>query len=287
MPSIRGSVKVTVSTHAPLRQRGERCNALAKVRVMACFNPRPASSARRTSLRWIAAAGRSFNPRPASSARRTLRPRRRHRPKEFQPTPRFVSEANPQSPHADRIRDRFNPRPASSARRTDLAEELAKPDCFNPRPASSARRTTRVEQQRPLGDVSTHAPLRQRGERGEGSAAVRESFQPTPRFVSEANGRAEVRAPGSFNPRPASSARRTPVGRTGKRHRWFQPTPRFVSEANPGLARNPQRRSFNPRPASSARRTMSRPCIIRSSHCFNPRPASSARRTIDVPAISD
>ena len=179
-----------VSTHAPLRQRGERSAAMASRIVLTRFNPRPASSARRTVPdRAIRVKVARFNPRPASSARRTIRRRHAVGMIEFQPTPRFVSEAN-----------------------------------------GLGGLTERAER------VSTHAPLRQRGERRPQPTAHPPPFQPTPRFVSEANRppRTARRAWNRFNPRPASSARRT--CRSSSELLGFM--------------------GFNPRPASSARRTI-------------------------------
>ena len=111
----------------------------------------------------------------------------------------------------------FNPRPASSARRTGLSSRVPSTiGGFNPRPASSARRTRGLTIVHLPYRVSTHAPLRQRGEpcRSSSLAASNAGFQPTPRFVSEANANPHTawEADQGFNPRPASSARRTHRG---------------------------------------------------------------------------
>ena len=202
----------------------------------------------------------------------------------FQPTPRFVSGANQRS---DRVHDG-----------TDL--------------------------------VSTHAPLRQRGEQADDLSWLPFMvFQPTPRFVSGANmfDRRGIRRDRGFNPRPASSAGRTVMGKSlfqayevsthaplrqrGERFtivpsfstERFQPTPRFVSGANPRILADmvgqgvsthaPLRQrgelehlggcrrvvGFNPRPASSAGRTGGTGKQLIQCTCFNPRPASSAGRT--------
>ena len=157
-----------VSTHAPLRQRGEQVRAVTS-NPRTRFQPTPRFVSEANGRRHASVAqGLSFNPRPASSARRTPRPPRRLAP-----------------------RTRFNPRPASSARRTGQAvgrdgqaavsthaplrqrgeREAATyfrwtVNCFNPRPASSARRTRRESGEDHRVRVSTHAPLRQRGEQG-------------------------------------------------------------------------------------------------------------------------
>ena len=84
----------------------------------------------------------------------------------FQPTPRFVSEAN-----SGRI------------------PKTAETEWFQPTPrfVSEANQVQRGVAQSPSG-VSTHAPLRQRGEPVTfAPEAEISSFQPTPRFVSEAN----------------------------------------------------------------------------------------------------
>ena len=200
---------VRVSTHAPLHQRGEPVDqpvAVQRHRVST-------HAARRTVSPCMKSVDTSsFNPRPASSARRTfigfdeltefkvsthapLHQRGEHLVKKwigsghlFQPTPRFISEANKQG----------SGRSMSSS-------------CFNPRPASSARRTSTSDATTAVEDVSTHAPLHQRGERDPCSYKTPDIlFQPTPRFISEANA-ANDQSPAKVE---------------------FQPTPRFISEAN-------------------------------------------------------
>ena len=116
--------------------------------------------------------------------------RRASRSTGFQPTPRFVSEANDAERSGRAVLVGFNPRPASSARRTVPSSGVAS-GC---------------------GEVSTHAPLRQRGEPCKPCWPIKgDRFQPTPRFVSEANPK---------------------KGPTITLMSLFQPTPRFVSEAN-------------------------------------------------------
>ena len=205
----------TVSTHAPLRQRGE-------------LGIRSRSG-------WLLSV----------STHAPLRQRGEHGPIHshalrvlFQPTPRFVSEANPPPPPP-------NPVTGFVSTHAPLRQrgELQPGHLVNPHRA-----------------VSTHAPLRQRGELSSDLEQLPlAGFQPTPRFVSEANPCAPPRLRGScrFNPRPASSARRTASVVCGpSRDRAFQPTPRFVSEANgPRGKIESFHNGFNPRPASSARRT--------------------------------
>ena len=61
-----------VSTHAPLRQRGELSAFDDQYADNYRFNPRPASSAGRTSSSvGVGGVLSGFNPRPASSAGRT------------------------------------------------------------------------------------------------------------------------------------------------------------------------------------------------------------------------
>ena len=191
-----------------------------------------------------------------------MKPLRFPRPLLFQPTPRFVSEANGATYADCRVCNGFNPRPASSARRTGDTRVVAV-----------------VE------DVSTHAPLRQRGEHDEEAfvVGIRE-FQPTPRFVSEANHvsmvdlrklavstHAPLRQRGELQTR-SGRRRKTvsthaPLRQRGERAAFFarsavtsvsthaplrqrgehpnpvrqtpqnqfQPTPRFVSEANTSM----------------------------------------------------
>ena len=200
-----------VSTHPPLRQRGEP-SAPGDPIEASCFNPPPASSARGTRLRL---------PRPE------LAP--------FQPTPRFVSEGN-----------------RRGGRRSGLS-------CFNPPPASSARGTRMsAGPAEPVVVVSTHPPLRQRGERlsvvcgsiwmprfnpppassargtGErpGRRPIRVTFQPTPRFVSEGNATLRPPAADRFQPTPRFVSEGNPARGRGRSRGRFQPTPRFVSEGN-------------------------------------------------------
>ena len=161
----------------------------------------------------------------------------------FQPTPRFVSEANYVASVASTTAILFQPTPRFVSE------------------ANGAGRRTRSD----LG-VSTHAPLRQRGELAIRWMMIRFwPFQPTPRFVSEANAAVPGSGlgPGGFNPRPASSARRTwrnsltgsdsrvsthaPLRQRGEPFDRvvfldiveFQPTPRFVSEANSVVSSRP------------------------------------------------
>ena len=187
-----------------------RCKSVASR-----FNPRPASSARRTRAARPRPGGRRcFNPRPASSARRTsylashgsrvtvsthapLRQRGELSPitakvgfRSFQPTPRFVSEANVNQAHGER---------GANAVSTHAPLRQRGEQAIHDGPGRDVA-------------VSTHAPLRQRGEPAIKAISVAaEAFQPTPRFVSEANVRGENtgRFELGFNPRPASSARRT------------------------------------------------------------------------------
>ena len=153
------------------------------------FNPRPASSARRTPMTPIPeAASRSFNPRPASSARRT----------KFAGGRVLIAHVSTHAP----LRQRGE---------RALIAHFSHPTSFNPRPASSARRTLGGATTDAGSFVSTHAPLRQRGERRRRTCSGIWS---------------------SFNPRPASSARRTLLIGLNPLAVQFQPTPRFVSEAN-------------------------------------------------------
>ena len=83
----------------------------------------------------------------------------------FQPTPRFVSEAN--------------------AAAVGAGDALA---LFQPTPRFVSEANVSIVHAPPVMEVSTHAPLRQRGERRSPSLSSRVNwFQPTPRFVSEAN----------------------------------------------------------------------------------------------------
>ena len=227
-----------VSTHAPLRQRGEHRLSRATFEQL-LFQPTPRFV---SEANWAARISRrpapGFNPRPASSARRTVEPHLdRSRPTRFQPTPRFVSEANA-APHA---------RPSQEVK------------MFQPTPRFVSEANLGSAAAVTSWDVSTHAPLRQRGEPCRALAAS---------------------VPQGFNPRPASSARRTCGGSGKAKYYPFQPTPRFVSEANDAMpADDPTDGGFNPRPASSARRTGDPVGVTVVLGCFNPRPASSARRT--------
>ena len=274
-----------VSTHAPLRQRGEPVDVGPSAEIV-MFQPTPRFvSEANASIAASSTTLLSFNPRPASSARRTIagaQPCRVNKvsthaplrqrgellsvasgrpPTVFQPTPRFVSEANPFEPRSPAFQIMFQPTPRFvSEANSGYQRTTSSHWSFNPRPASSARRTL----------ICSNA------------ISGRYRFQPTPRFVSEANASTISRSTSrwSFNPRPASSARRTLDEGFAYLDGSFQPTPRFVSEANWTGERGGARRwCFNPRPASSARRTGSGRGASRARDCFNPRPASSARRT--------
>ena len=85
-----------------------------------------------------------FNPRPASSAGRTTAlANGMRRQTEFQSTPRLFSGANFRAPSTRIVTPGFNPRPASSAGRTKAPPSaLIASQGFNPRPASSAGRTS-------------------------------------------------------------------------------------------------------------------------------------------------
>ena len=208
---------IRVSTHAPLRQRGERWCATAH-HPPKQFQPTP---------RFVSEANHRLSFQrpllPAVSTHAPLRQRGEPVAAEedpqvlgFQPTPRFVSEANHASSSCSGCSASFNPRPASSARRTQDGS------CHRTHSPVSTHAPLR-QRGEPCGDdaeiaavlVSTHAPLRQRGEPSRTRTdSVPTSFQPTPRFVSEANLHPcrlrSVRW--RFNPRPASSARRTTGG---------------------------------------------------------------------------
>src|SRR4051794_5280682 len=107
-----------------------------------CFNPPPASSAGGTH-------GQPQMPHLISvSTHPPLHQRGEHQaalemglPKEFQPTPRFISGGNFRRPMISCVSMRFNPPPASSAGGTGVGRCLD----IDPR-------------------VSTHPPLHQRGE---------------------------------------------------------------------------------------------------------------------------
>ena len=110
---------IGVSTHAPLRQRGEPTPSAAEPGDWICFNPRPASSARRTIAggpgfvwevvsthaplrqRGERVVGQWDAVEVAVSTHAPLRQRGERfsvgavaHDNMFQPTPRFVSEAN-------------------------------------------------------------------------------------------------------------------------------------------------------------------------------------------------
>ena len=136
---LTASAPGLVSTHPPLRQRGER-STLVLEDIEGRFQPTPRFVSEGNASTQVYRRLLSFNPPPASSARERGRGRDRL-PCSFQPTPRFVSEGNARSCDGGR-RCRFNPPPASSARGT-------------PEPLLT----------RPSLHVSTHPPLRQRGER--------------------------------------------------------------------------------------------------------------------------
>ena len=136
----------------------------------------------------------------------------------FQPTPRFVSEANPGVRPWLRVGVEFQPTPrfVSEANDSDGGVPAAR-SMFQPTPRFVSEANGYGAAAGSYGWVSTHAPLRQRGEH-EHAISRRDAhalFQPTPRFVSEANG---------------------PGIRFSVRCDLFQPTPRFVSEANQGPA---------------------------------------------------
>ena len=180
---------------------------------------------------------KGFNPRPASSAGRTRKFRKLSAYWSlFQPTPRFVSGANWQRDLLMRLFGWFQPTPrfVSGANGHSLGLIHDRPG-FNPRPASSAGRTIEGMADPSEDSVSTHAPLRQRGEPGRAQL-------PAAQLVST---HAPRRQRGE---RPGIAMIAKPC--------MFQPTPRFVSGANSGSWRWPRRSEcFNPRPASSAGRT--------------------------------
>ena len=110
---------------------------------MDSFNPRPTSSAGRTSVVGCRLSVNCFNPRPTSSAGRT-----------HQETPVQCHRLG------------FNPRPTSSAGRTCLFQPYTSfPPLFQSTPHffSGANMTGAPGQQQTM--VSIHAPLLQRGER--------------------------------------------------------------------------------------------------------------------------
>ncbi len=196
----------------------------------------------------------------------------------FQPTPRFISEGNPNTRPSPGRRPRFNPPPASSARGTPGRQPpSSRPSGFQPTPrfisegnppagpmgrprrgfnpplASSARGTA---DRRGAGHgrrVSTHPSLHQRGELVRTRARWElVKFQPTPRFISEGNDHM-VHVP-------------VHVQR-------FQPTPRFISEGNARKASGiASRRGFNPPLASSARGTRIRTRRLSGKRSFQPTP---------------
>ena len=155
-----------VSTHAPLRQRGERHGHVDPPGRVRRFNPRPASSAGRTRvsglIAWVGKVSThaplrqrgepiedqcfnvriSFNPRPASSAGRTTWSVVDDPPVLFQPTPRFVSGANPDGITEQFRESLFQPTPRFvSGANHGRDRRLRGQGGFNPRPASSAGRT--------------------------------------------------------------------------------------------------------------------------------------------------
>ena len=182
----------------------------------------------------------------------------------FQPTPRFVSEGNRAlDPGDDCARFQPTPRFVSEGNR-------------RPRPWAWA-------------EVSTHPPLRQRGERRWRPAAGRRTaFQPTPRFVSEGNvpaGRLVLRA--LFQPTPRFVSEGNHVAAPAWTAQLFQPTPRFVSEGNRAGpihgSTEATEVSTHPPLRQRGERLPSRSAEHALDDGFNPPPASSARGTPQPP----
>ena len=163
----------------------------------------------------------------------------------FQPTPRFVSEANMEcratTPATGRVSTHAPLRQRGELRRHG---QSATHEPFQPTPRFVSEANARQLRLRDRQAVSTHAPLRQRGERRFLAQYLRaDQFQPTPRFVSEAN-----------------VSRRPPDGdRDVSTHAPL----RQRGEQDVVPIMTPTSRGFNPRPASSARRTPRSPPIAR------------------------
>jgi hypothetical protein len=115
-------------------------------------------------------------------------PEERRRPNRSHPT-RCRTRSHPVPPGAAwPVWDSGLPSVHVSQRGERRLAPVTKGFCFNPRPALSARRTWPGALPVVGPGVSTHAPLCQRGERVHRRPLKRHGlFQPTPRFVSEAN----------------------------------------------------------------------------------------------------
>ena len=166
------------------------------------FNPPPASSARGTRRQAGSCDRRRVSTHPplrqrGEPGRRLHRHDVVHVVSTHPPLRQRGEPASSSTPSCGRAG--FNPPPASSARGTRTGRRHAGAGCsFNPPPASSARGTADDRRRRESDRVSTHPPLRQRGERSRSRAAGRfrsSWFQPTPRFVSEGNRTVGRRSP--------------------------------------------------------------------------------------------